>query len=352
MQDRTIEGYDVIGDVHGHVHAIEGLLAQMGYAVVDGVWAHPTRNAVFVGDLVDRGAHQVATVRLVQAMIAAGTAHMVIGNHEYNAVAWTTPHPDDPTKFCRSHSPNHRNQHAEFLAQVGEGSALHHELLDWFCEQPLWLELDLGGRRLRVVHACWNPAEIAVLEPLLSSRRSLTRSAVERTARKGSVEYLALENVLKGPEVELGGRREYAIVERDSNGNEKDHLHWRDSARLRWWDAHAITLDLAAIVPHGAKHRSDDWPEFPQLPPDPVVNVGLYTDDVPVIVGHYWTPPTDPLVPHNDLVACVDFSAAKDGPLVAYRWSGEATLTAANFVAHHFHHPSPDDVAGARPDDD
>ena len=352
MNGRVIEGYDVIGDVHGHVHAIEGLLAQMGYEFVDGVWSHPTRNAVFVGDLVDRGARQVETVRLVQAMIAAGTGHMVLGNHEFNAVGWMTPHPDKPDSFCRSHTPGHLHQHSEFLAQVGEGSALHHELLEWFCTQPLWLELTLGSQRLRVVHACWNETQMAVLRPLLSPSGSLTRRAVEATARKRSPEHTALEIVLKGPEVELGGGREYAIIERDLDGNEKGEPHWRDSARIRWWDAHATTLDRAAIVPSGAKYRPEHWPDFPRLPAEPVDNAGLYTDDVPVIVGHYWTPPTDPLEPHNDLVACVDFSAAKDGPLVAYRWSGEATLTAANLVAHHFHHPSSDDVPGAVPDVD
>ena len=31
-------------------------------------------------------------------------------------------------------------------------------------------------------------------------------------------------------------------------------------------------------------------------------------------------------------VACVDYSAAKDGPLVAYRWDGEQELDASRFV--------------------
>ena len=30
-------------------------------------------------------------------------------------------------------------------------------------------------------------------------------------------------------------------------------------------------------------------------------------------------------------VACVDYSAAKEGPLVAYSWNGEQELDAANF---------------------
>jgi hypothetical protein len=352
MTARVISGYDVIGDVHGHVHAVEGLLAQMGYSRSDGVWLHPTRTAVFVGDLVDRGAFQVETVRLVQAMVAAGTALIAIGNHEYNAVAWTVPSIDNPDDFCRSHDDAHLHQHHEFLRQVGEGSDLHRELVDWFCTLPLWLELDLDGARLRVVHACWSAEQIAVLAPLLSATGTLTVDAVQATARKDSAEHNALEVVLKGPEVNLTGDRKYAIVERDLQGNPKGEPHFRPEARVRWWDATATTLDRAAIVPHGAQFEPEVWPDFPHLPAIPVEHVGVYTDDVPVIVGHYWTPPTDPLAPLNDLVACVDYSAAKDGPLVAYRWSGERTLTADHFVAHHFHHPSPDDVAGAEPDID
>jgi hypothetical protein len=32
-------------------------------------------------------------------------------------------------------------------------------------------------------------------------------------------------------------------------------------------------------------------------------------------------------------VACLDWSAAKTGPLVAYRWDGEQELDGARFVA-------------------
>lgn len=351
MTTRLIDGYDVIGDVHGHVHAVEGLLAQMGYSCLDGVWSHPTRRAVFVGDLIDRGAAQVATVRLVQSMITAGSALAVIGNHEYNAVAWTVERPDQPGVFCRSHDEHHLAQHREFLDQVSEGSDLHHELVDWFCTLPLWLELELDGRRLRVVHACWQQELIDLLTPLLSAQGTLTHEAVQRTSQRGTPEYEALEVVLKGPEVPLGAGRRYAIVEVDQSGLPKPRK-WRKKARQRWWDAEATTLDRACIIPSGAANDPDTWADFPVLPPDPVDSVGVYTASTPVVVGHYWTPASDPLEPRSERVVCVDFSAAKNGPLVAYRWQGEQVLVAEHMVAHHFHHPSPDDVAGAQPDDD
>ncbi|MEU4794763.1 polynucleotide kinase-phosphatase [Streptomyces sp. NPDC023327] len=71
--------FDIIGDVHGCAAELETLLGKLGY--VDG--AHPEgRTAVFVGDLVDRGPDTPGVLRRVMAMVAAGTALCVPGNHE------------------------------------------------------------------------------------------------------------------------------------------------------------------------------------------------------------------------------------------------------------------------------
>ena len=332
--DPGVIGYDVIGDVHGHVHALEGLLAEMGYVAVDGSWRHPDRKAIFIGDLIDRGTHQVETVRLVQAMVAAGDARMVVGNHEYNAVAWLTELADQRGEFARSHSEKNRRQHSEFLAQVGEGSALHHELVEWFCTLPLWLEVELGGSTLRLVHACWHDRSISELEPLLSTDHSLTPRAILETSRRGSPAYEALEVVLKGPEVDLGG---LAYLDKDGNTRHK--------ARVRWWDPDATSLERAAIIPAGA--RTSLGEPFPahfdgEVPGD----IPLYDGDVPVIVGHYWCSGTPEV--YSPLVACVDYSVAARGPMVAYRWSGEQTLQADHYVVHDVHHPDPDDL-GSEP---
>ncbi len=67
----------------------------------------------------------------------------------------------------------------------------------------------------------------------------------------------------------------------------------------------------------------DDRPITPPVA-DPDISAG------PIIVGHYWfTGTPEVLTPY---VACVDYSAGKDGPLVAYRWSGEPTLSNDRFV--------------------
>lgn len=55
--------------------------------------------------------------------------------------------------------------------------------------------------------------------------------------------------------------------------------------------------------------------------------------DRPTFIGHYWLDPKEALAPLTRKVACVDYSVAKGGPLVAYRFDGEPDLAAGKFVA-------------------
>ncbi len=317
-----ISGYDVIGDVHGHADKLKGLLKQLGYVRRKGAWRHSDRQAIFIGDLIDRGAEQRRTVDLARAMVDAGSAQVVLGNHEFNAIAWATPDPEMPGEYLRPRSGHrgarNRHQHEWFLADVGENSALHREYIAWFRTIPLWL--DLGG--LRLVHACWSSAEMDILKPWLSSDGSVTYSLMVEASRKGSAEYGAIETILKGPEIELPDGFSYL----DKDG------HARCRARLRWWDAMATTLRRAAEIPPGA--TSPDRTPFPELPDSPL-GEGVrapYADDVPVLFGHYWrTGAHDVCTPKT---ACVDYSAGNGKPLVAYCWTdGEEDLRRENFVA-------------------
>ncbi|MGH3301644.1 MAG: polynucleotide kinase-phosphatase [Streptosporangiaceae bacterium] len=84
--------FDVIGDVHGCRAELETLLARLGYAITHdeagrAVGAsHPSRRAIFLGDLVDRGPDTPGVLRLVMGMVGAGTAFCVQGNHESKLV--------------------------------------------------------------------------------------------------------------------------------------------------------------------------------------------------------------------------------------------------------------------------
>jgi hypothetical protein len=63
------------------------------------------------------------------------------------------------------------------------------------------------------------------------------------------------------------------------------------------------------------------------FPDDPIPSHALVGHDggKPVFIGHYWL--TDVPRALSDKVACVDYSIAKGGRLVAYRWDGEPSLS-------------------------
>lgn len=80
--------FDIFGDIHGCASELRTLLTTLGWKIeYDGELAvgasHPEgRQAVFVGDLVDRGPDTPGVLRLVMGMVEAGTALCVSGNHE------------------------------------------------------------------------------------------------------------------------------------------------------------------------------------------------------------------------------------------------------------------------------
>lgn len=301
-------GYDVIGDIHGHGEPLERLLHELGYSETDGAYRHRDRQVIFVGDLIDRGPAQLRVLEIARSMVDAGTAKIVMGNHEFNAIAWATPLPSGGA--ARPHSIRNRNQHEVFLRAVTERSPVHVEWIDWFRTIPMWL--DLGD--LRVVHACWSPQEMAMLGDGM-----LTEEIV--TAPKGSPLYEALEVVLKGPEIYLG---DLGYLDKEDNP--------RRHARFRWWDPDASTLRAASELP--GRWKALDGSDHPGLPEDPLDRAAFPAapDGVPVLYGHYWRSGGAPYV-DGPASACLDWSIAKGGQLVAYRWSGEAELTNDNLVA-------------------
>ena len=88
-----MDGYDIIGDIHGHATKLEELLENLGYDAADGVYRHPTRTVIFVGDFIDRGPEQREVLQIVRSMCDAGSAQAVMGNHEFNALGFGTEHP-------------------------------------------------------------------------------------------------------------------------------------------------------------------------------------------------------------------------------------------------------------------
>lgn len=82
--------FDIIGDVHGCYDELLLLLDKLGYRISateeNGqdvhVEAPAGRKLIFLGDLVDRGPKIVETLKLVMALVEAGVALCIPGNHD------------------------------------------------------------------------------------------------------------------------------------------------------------------------------------------------------------------------------------------------------------------------------
>jgi hypothetical protein len=309
-----VDSIDFIGDVHGCVDKLSGLLRTLGYDDGSGAFRHPDRTAMFVGDLIDRGPQQVEVVSIVRSMVAAGSAQVVMGNHEFNAVSYVTPNPRDPDSFLRPRSgpkgAKNRHQHEDFLAQIVENSVLHHEVIAWFKTLPLYL--DLG--KVRVVHACWHELSIKALDVHTEPGQPWPDEFFVRANENEDPLYEPVDTLLKGPEVALGADGAYLDKDRQV----------RSDARIRWWDTSATTLrELAEIPPRSLTPDGDPFPPLPDRPEESATRF-RYSGDVPVFFGHYWFTGTPRVV--GPRTACLDYSAVGGGPLVAYRWDGEAEL--------------------------
>lgn len=303
----------MIGDIHGDADKLEALLGKLGYRHRSGAWRHPVRTAVLVGDLIDRGPGQIRTLELVRDMVDAGSARAVMGNHELNAIAWATPNPADDGTYLRprhgAKGQKNAHQHAAFLSEVDADSATHREWTNWFLELPLWIEQP----GYRVIHACWSGDRADKLRPRLRDGFRLTADLLADAHRKSDETFEAVDVLLKGMEVRLPAGVTFA----DKEG------HVRDAIRTRWWQPELDTFRAAYIGPPGVEIPDEPLPSHHRIP----------EPDRPTFIGHYWFDPAWPLEPAAPRVACVDFSAAKGGPLVAYRFDGEDVLSAANFVA-------------------
>jgi hypothetical protein len=238
-------------------------------------------------------------------MIESGTALGVMGNHEYNAIAFATPDAKE-TGFLRQHSAKNIDQHEAFLNAYPSHSAEYLDTIEWFKTLPLWLDLD----NLRIVHACWDQSWMTRL-----GSNKLTNELLLQSSTKNTWQYEAIETLLKGKEIPLPEGHSFP----DKDGN------LRHDIRIRWWDTTARNYKDAFMGPESAiTHMPDEEIEGDHL-------IDYSHSAPPVFLGHYWLEgKPEPLAPN---IACLDYSVAKPGgKLVAYRWNGEQHLKPENFV--------------------
>lgn len=312
--------YDLIGDIHGHADELKALLTKLGYVQNGGVYRHsePDRKAVFVGDFIDRGTQNLEVLRVVRAMWEAGTALAVLGNHEFNALCYHTS--DGNGGFLRPHNEKNDDQHGQTLREikVREGEWLSY--MDWMRQLPLYLELD----SLRVVHACWDPEQMAELNRhgIRDDQGRLTNEFLRDACRKGHGLYDAVEVLLKGPELKLPDGRSFV----DKDGHTRHHV------RIQWWK---LVNGRDGLHSWGdiALGDSNGLNEF-FLKPDDLINLprfGSGHSEKPVFFGHYWFDGGSVPRTLSDCAACLDYSVAKGGRLVSYTHRGEKQLCDEHF---------------------
>ena len=312
--------YDVIGDVHGQFDKLAALLVKMGYASKGGSFVPPVgRQALFVGDLIDRGPEQVKVLYAVRAMVDAGHARVVMGNQEFNAIGYVTEDPHAgtgeylrPNRFDTKKAEKNRAQHAEFLAQVGESSQQHRHWVEWFKTLPL--HLDLGG--IRVVHAWWDDAQVELVNRHYwsSNGRHISDDFLHHCFGHEPTWKTARETLTTGVE--------HPLPEGSFVSDKEGHRH--PNLRVAVWRHEATKLRDIAIIPGGELSLVGDLDIPGHLPLTEVTGS-------PILFGHYWFSGT-PVI-ESPKVACLDWSAAAKGPLVAYRWDGETELSNDKLVA-------------------
>lgn len=258
---------DVIGDIHGEGEALQGLLRALGY---DTAGCHPDgRRLVFIGDLCDRGPDSPGVIALVARLVSEGRAQCLLGNHELNILraapksgnGWFFADDHDLAKGkYRDCTPAHPDQRARFQA--------------FFATLPVALE----RADLRLVHAAWLPAAIAELQTVPATgslisfytahaRRADAEWRADPLAAKAIDEWRSWGHYLEDPDarvplLEAMGRSDQLFqmsnplrvvtsgVERLARSPFYASGKWRMVNRIAWWEQ--------------------------------------YTDDVPVLFGHYW----------------------------------------------------------------
>jgi hypothetical protein len=309
--------YDVIGDIHGHADALLRLLQVLGYEKGPDCWRHPERQVIFLGDFVDRGPEIKKVLETARSMVIGGAALAVMGNHEFNAVAFHMEHPTMTTVFLRERSYKNIRQYMQTVSQLKDTELDMYT--EWFQTLPMWLDLD----GLRIVHACWDPRSMRVIEEHRERCGGYTDEFFHKACDQDEELFEAVEVVLKGKEVALPEGSFFF----DKDENERRHV------RTKWFtdpQSGDGTYSEYAFSVLDSKRSKVLREPLAAKTIEEAVPYGA--DEPPVLFGHYWMPGNLQPAPLAPNVACLDYSVARGGRLCAYRWDGESRLAADHFV--------------------
>lgn len=311
---KAYRGYDIIGDIHGCARTLENLLEQMGYSKRNGVFQHPQRQAVFIGDIIDRGPRIREALHLVRDMVEHGSARIVMGNHEYNALGYCTrARPGSGQQWLREHNARHDRLIRETLEQFDHYPHEWNEFLEWFYTIPLFIEDD----DFRVVHACWDEKLIRQFEASQGGT-TIDEDFLHASSAIESFAGQVMDTLLRGTDLILPDGM--TITSKDG--------YTRRFFRTKFWaedpETYADVVFQPDPLPEDVARRKLSEDELKQILEYPL-------SAPPVFVGHYWMEGTPAPLKAN--VACIDYSAVKYGKLVAYRMDGERVLSRDKFVS-------------------
>ena len=305
--------YDIIADVHGEGERLHLLLKKLGYSRRGSVFSQPGHQAVFLGDLIDRGPQEKMALTTVMAMHESGAALCILGNHEYNAVTWDAVNPLTGSHY-RSHSIKHRQQHEAYLREIGNDTAFNQRVIQWF--QTLPFTVTVGG--LICVHACPDQLSLDMLSkacPEMVFSKNNRRFFTE-CATRGTVLGQALARVICGIEFPAPDGRSFM----DPYGQ------LRTECRMRWWAKHPKTYGEASF-PEDIKNPL--W-SLPISDPSILPPVSWNTSFL-VACGHYDLPYRSRPFALSARCTSIDFGVASGGPLVSYRYEGEDVFINSHF---------------------
>ena len=261
---------DIVGDVHGEFSALQDLLSHLGY---NQYGEHPQgRRLVFVGDLCDRGPQSPQVISFVQKLTSRELAQCVLGNHELNLLCQSRKEGNG-----WHYEDNHDHREGKFLDATPLTVASERDNIRQFLDT---LPLGLERGDLRIAHAAWHASSIASARIATQSAGELYHQINAKTRANaeasGLTERADAENrqwakqlKIKVPPVPLLeniGRMDEALqmnnfvrvitsgVERLAEAPFYSSGKWRMCQRVPWWEE--------------------------------------YSDETPVVVGHYWRWPS------------------------------------------------------------
>ena len=279
-----MNGYDIIGDVHGYASLLKALFKQLNYSATGNSYFHPLgRKIVFVGDLINRGPDSIKVLNLIRKMHSQKQAFCVLGNHEFRLIQNFVKNPSsiDPSLV---------------------------EFIPWIRSLPLFLEFP----KFRVVHAAWHFSSIKKLK----SQSVEDDNFILSTMLPDSVFKRPVQIILQGIHITLP--QDWSYSDRFGITREK--------ARMRWWEKDRNCINGSNFFPKSEKYSNSFFKNNCEL------GIEYYSkSEKPVFVGHYCLPPNEPKI--NDNVICVDGCVSCDKVLWAYRYNNDRVIDEKGLIS-------------------